>query len=471
MTNHGRVSKCHFNCILLSLCLAAVFGGRASAEIFINEIYFDPPASGDDTQEYVELRGTPNMMLDDHYLVFLENEFNSEFDDSISGPPGEIDFIFDLSGLSLSPTGYLTFRQKDTPYTLPAGPHDLINTGSGTGWGTSPADNTVGVSSTSGVIENSGFTAMLIHNVAGSAPTLGMKLDGSVDNDNDPATDYDGLDYPNGVEDLPGGDPRWEILDSIGVYSERDEAAFGRTYSPLTYGPEADGAIVTFFETSTGKLILNHEFHPNITDEQTYVDVGFEIEYVVRYGDSTGDSAKDWHVSNLTNETAAGFVSAADGFRQSAPDPHGFPRPDGAEFESNQFVPYGTNLTDTLGEPNYPLNQSVLPWDYNQNGVVDAADYTMWRDALGAPDPTGTGLFINADRDDSVDQTEYDAWAFHFGESLTSPGTGGVAGGGIVPEPASWLLVVTLVSTLCVVTRTLRPCSRSPAAACPGVCT
>ena len=116
----------------------------------------------------------------------------------------------------------------------PNGPFNPVNTLPGTvvGCGGTPAgpmaDNNVGASSSStysntpGRIENSGFTAMLIQvHAGGPIPTLGTKLDGSVDNDGDmDATDYDGLDYPNGVPDLMGGGPAWSIVDSIGIFSE-----------------------------------------------------------------------------------------------------------------------------------------------------------------------------------------------------------------------------------------------------------
>jgi hypothetical protein len=398
--------------------------------LYINEIFFDPPSSGDSTQEYVELRGPADMSLDNHYLIFLENENIS----NNTGMPGVVDFIFDLNSRTLSSTGFLTLRQKGTPFTLPAGPHDLINTGSGDSWGTSPADNTVGVSSTGGEIENSGFTAMLIRNDSGDAPILGLELDGQVDNDDDEMTTYDGLDYETGQSG-------WTILDSVGVFSEANEAVFGRTYAPINFGVETDGQQVAYFEQQTLQFI-NRTFHPNIVPGQTYVAVGSEIESIHRYGNSTGSTEHDWHATNVTDNPSSGFVSAADGFRQSGPDPHGLPREDGAEFESSQFVPYGVNITDTLGAPNYPLNQTVLPWDFNGNGTVDAADYTLWRNSLGQADPTGLSVVTNADRDGSVDQTDYEAWKYHFGESLPAASGSGAAATSGAPEPASFLLAL-----------------------------
>jgi hypothetical protein len=409
--------------------IAAAVAGTAPAQLFINEMYMDPPMSYDElSHEYIELRGTPGMTLADHYLIMIENE------DALdqSGEAGLIENVFDLGGHSMGTNGFLTIRRAGNPYSVALGTTDVIVTND--------------------VLENSGYTAMLIHKGTGPIPTLGMILDGEVDNDGkaDPdtmadPTPHDGLDYPG------EGQPGWTILDAIGFFGESREAGTGRLYAMINFGPERIGQPLP---PSQG----GGTFTPKIEPGAVYISTGYEIELVARYGNSTGQTAKDWHMTNVTDNSLAGFVNAANGFRQSGPDPHGLPRPDGEEFESNQFVPYGTNMTDTLGAPNYPLNQSVLPWDYNQNGVVDAADFTVWRDALGTPDPTGTSLLINADLDGSVDQTEYDAWKFHFGETLLPPGSAALAGSATVPEPAGWLLVVLgiiLVPTLRVGTRTV----------------
>jgi len=65
-----------------------------------------------------------------------------------------------------------------------------------------------------------------------------------------------------------------------------------------------------------------------------------------------------------------------------------------------------------------------LPGDYNQNYVVDAADYTVWRNTLGA---SGLTLYSGADGsgNGSIGPEDYDVWKSHFGESL--PGAGGAA--------------------------------------------
>jgi hypothetical protein len=59
-----------------------------------------------------------------------------------------------------------------------------------------------------------------------------------------------------------------------------------------------------------------------------------------------------------------------------------------------------------------------LPGDYSQNGIVDAADYIVWRDALGstailAADGSGNG---------KIDAGDYDVWKADFGRTLATTG-------------------------------------------------
>ena len=392
------------------LSFSAAVTLAAPADVYLNEVFFNPPGNAVATElqkEYIELRGAPGASLENHWLVIVENE--DMLGDDQTGTPGTIDMAVDLTGHSLGSNGYLLMRRAGNPFTPVAGTPEV----------TLPDTQ----------LEGSGGTFMLIYNDGGIAPnTAGLDLDDQSVNDNDsnPATLSDGLDNPN-------GQIGWQILDSIGLFGEAGEAGTGRVYSPTVFGPEKDGQTIPILQ---GGPIFHASEH--IEPDATYVGLGYEIEYLARYGDSTGTGPKDWHISNLTDNNLAGPTGAAI-LRQSGGDPHGYPRPNGKEVESNQFVPYGTNMTDTLGASNYPLNQLSLPWDYNQDGTVNAADYTVWRDTLGTVDPTGKSILANSDQDGSVDQTDYDAWKWHFGESL--PGSGSGALGSSVPEPATLLLV------------------------------
>jgi hypothetical protein len=89
--------------------------------------------------------------------------------------------------------------------------------------------------------------------------------------------------------------------------------------------------------------------------------------------------------------------------------------------------------------------EPVLTGDYNGNGVVDAADYTVWRDHLG------TDFNLNGNGDEAggsagiVDQADYLAWKNNFG--ATTPGGSGALSNSAVPEPSA----VSLVTWLCIV--------------------
>src|SRR5262249_47488011 len=79
-----------------------------------------------------------------------------------------------------------------------------------------------------------------------------------------------------------------------------------------------------------------------------------------------------------------------------------------------------------------------LPGDYNHDGIVDAADYTVWRDSLGE---AGTGLAADGDNDGAVTMLDYQVWQQNFGQSS---GGMGARHGGVVPEPTSRVLALLL---------------------------
>jgi hypothetical protein len=72
----------------------------------------------------------------------------------------------------------------------------------------------------------------------------------------------------------------------------------------------------------------------------------------------------------------------------------------------------------------------ALLGDYNANGIVDAADYVVWRNSLGA---TGSGLAADGNGDQMVTQLDYDLWKANFG---TMAGDAGGAEASLTPSPA-----------------------------------
>jgi hypothetical protein len=92
------------------------------------------------------------------------------------------------------------------------------------------------------------------------------------------------------------------------------------------------------------------------------------------------------------------------------------------------------------------IGGGAVAGDYNGNNVVDAGDYTIWRDALGSNVPNGTGA--DGDGNGVVNQLDYAFWKARFGntagsgQSLDHPAN--------VPEPTSAMLfcVASLASAI-----------------------
>ncbi len=91
------------------------------------------------------------------------------------------------------------------------------------------------------------------------------------------------------------------------------------------------------------------------------------------------------------------------------------------DFIHNPAEPNGAIQVNSL---EFQVGPNSLPGDFNDDGFVDAADYTVWRKTIST-------------------QAGYNAWRSHFGQP---PGSGSRATtNAAVPEPATLML---LVSTL-----------------------
>ena len=88
----------------------------------------------------------------------------------------------------------------------------------------------------------------------------------------------------------------------------------------------------------------------------------------------------------------------------------------------------------------YLVTNSVpLSGDYNQDHVVNAADYTVWRNMR---DQVGYHLAADGNGDGKVDEADFGVWMGHFGEVWQGSGSGAGAGEtAAVPEPTTCALV------------------------------
>lgn len=73
------------------------------------------------------------------------------------------------------------------------------------------------------------------------------------------------------------------------------------------------------------------------------------------------------------------------------------------------------------------ISHDFLPGDFNGDQIVDAADYSRWRDELGSPD----NVTADGNGDGAVDERDYLVWKYNFGTELAlSPPLRSVDSGG-----------------------------------------
>jgi hypothetical protein len=103
------------------------------------------------------------------------------------------------------------------------------------------------------------------------------------------------------------------------------------------------------------------------------------------------------------------------------------------------LIPSGTSAISTP-------TSFVGTGDYNHNKVVDAADYTVWRDTLGQSVTAGSGA--DGYTDGTIDSFDFSFWVSKFGTVLPGAGSGAATA---VPEPVSILLLICGIAAACVV--------------------
>ena len=154
-------------------------------------------------------------------------------------------------------------------------------------------------------------------------------------------------------------------------------------------------------------------------------------------------------VNGILDLDATAFVSLIDGFMPALGDEFELLDAFGGIFGS-LFVSPAT-LPDLPGDLGWELNPtqgtvvltvvdtSNMTGDYNGDGRVDAADYTVYRDTLGNSVPNASGA--DGDGDGVIDEDDYQVWLANFGNEVA----GSFALATAVPEPTTGAFALTVV--------------------------
>jgi autotransporter-associated beta strand protein len=100
-----------------------------------------------------------------------------------------------------------------------------------------------------------------------------------------------------------------------------------------------------------------------------------------------------------------------------------------------------TNVMDDFFSGAGMLSVVALAGDYNVDGIVDSADYVMWRANVGQP----AGTLLNDSTGAVVGNAQFDLWRTNFGNQLAGS-SGSQVNQAAVPEPSSIGLMMFVVA-------------------------
>lgn len=107
---------------------------------------------------------------------------------------------------------------------------------------------------------------------------------------------------------------------------------------------------------------------------------------------------------------------------------------------------------------------ALITGDYNRDGIVNIADYTLWRDNLGATvSPAGSGA--DGDMSGVIDAGDYTEWKNNFGSTMPAAVVGGLIASPI-PEPQTLVTSALTVAVCGAASRRRRRASELSNSAC-----
>ncbi|MEM6798104.1 MAG: hypothetical protein AAF589_01195 [Planctomycetota bacterium] len=269
---------------------------------------------------------------------------------------------------------------------------------------------------------------------------------------------------------------------SSGAIPANTDVVLGNIFNlvaPSTFGEENEDLVFRYSKPDGGFIngdieytglannTLTLEVDPSTGEAQLTNGTSFTVSIDAYVIDSASGSLEasngDW--SSLEDQGVDGgnwFEADADADRISELLVTG-----GLELAPNDVVNLGFLFDEVDGIQDLDFRFAILPsdaspGDFNADGVVDGADYAVWRNNLNAPDDSS--LNNNGDGVAGISAADLQVWRDNFGATGSSGGdedpallTGkvlyttiglGAAAASSTPEPASAALVLTMVSLI-----------------------
>jgi hypothetical protein len=247
-------------------------------------------------------------------------------------------------------------------------------------------------------------------------PANGNGLYGEADSPDDFALVKFGNVFGAGANQAPSGTSvakAWLVLSTGTANAAAISTGFWEAHAMLR--PWTTSSLYSSFGSKPGLQEFDGDMGPAL-DTQTGIIWGSQVFFdVTSYLEAVRTGAMaDNGLAILTTQTADGWQIHLNGSDQ-------------AQLRPQLIVLSGSVTSPVTG----------LTGDYNGNGVVDAADYVLWRN--GGP------LLNEGDNPGTVDAGDYTVWKAHFGQ--TSGGPSGPQG---VPEPTAVALCLLAGLGLCV---------------------
>jgi hypothetical protein len=419
--------------------------------VLLNELYINDPGN-DGGHEFIELAGTPGASLGSLYFAVV--------DGNVGGTEGRSQLVIDLGPYTLGSSGFAIIQAQDTfDFRVPDGVTQIKT----------PLLNTENLTNDTATFF---LLSSPLTNLATSTIDYDWDNDGSLELPTGVVTIDSIANKDNGVLDQTYGpaanridansNPNLYVPDAISrklgnttrssasAWYHGDLIASGD--DPLVYltansvGLPSPGTAVTPGLPNTGTpvqspLVSLTTVTPNLPAGTVTLTFNGPVSHLLAGANTPGVSVTDaagnaipgidfrpqvtgLRTNTLTvSFTGAGVIGGPGGILPNGTYKLNFVGNsligNGRAVDSaNTGTTTGSNFSATFVQSGVPGNLG----DYNGNGVVDAADYTVWADHRGQ----SVAAFSGADGNGNgvIDTTDYNVWRSQFGKVFPGAGAG-----------------------------------------------